>query len=161
MPCHAKCLKRVIFFAISIPVRNCNREAYLRRRRLLRWETGHFAYPKGRSLENNRSSMNLNYHIEPETQFKVKLHYVVHYLHRGTFNHIIPDLQGKEKQKVDAYECNICQKKFKNNVQKGEYPGRGSFVCHLATEHGKILDAMLEDKVYMKNKYRVTRQIDS
>ena len=76
---------------------------------------------------------------------KIKLHYVVHYLHRGTFNDIIPDLEGDEKKKVEAYECNICQKKFRNNVQKGEFSARGSYVCHLATEHGKILNAMKED----------------
>ena len=33
----------------------------------------------------------------------------------------------------------------RNNVQKKEFPGRGSFICHLATEHGKILDVMRAD----------------
>ena len=89
------------------------------------------------------------------TELQIKLHYVVHYLHRGAFDDIIPDLQGKEKQKVDAYECNICQKKFKNNVQRGEFPARGSFVCHLATEHGKILNCMEEDKVCMGKERQV------
>ncbi len=77
---------------------------------------------------------------------KVKLHYVVHYLHRGVFNHIVPELTGEERKRVEGYECNICAKKFKNNVTKGEFPARGSFVCHLATDHGKILDMMRNDK---------------
>ena len=44
---------------------------------------------------------------------KVKLHYVVHYLHRGTFNHVVPELQGADRERVDAYVCNICQKPFR------------------------------------------------
>ena len=32
----------------------------------------------------------------------------------------------------------MCDKKFRNNHSKGEYPARGSFICHWATEHGKV-----------------------
>ena len=46
---------------------------------------------------------------------KVKLHYVVHYLHRGTFNGVVPELHGEDRERVDAYVCNICQKPFREN----------------------------------------------
>jgi hypothetical protein len=91
----------------------------------------------------------------------VKLHYVVHYLHRGAFNHIVPELQGDDRAKVEGYECNVCGKKFKNNVAKSEYPARGSFVCHLATEHGKILDAMRDDtEIDMSNVIELLKTYD-
>ena len=50
---------------------------------------------------------------------KVKLHYVVHYLHRGTFGGVVPELQGSERERVDAYVCNICQKPFRNARRNG------------------------------------------
>ena len=46
---------------------------------------------------------------------KVKLHYVVHYLHRGTFNGVVPELHGEDRERVDAYVCNICQKPFRED----------------------------------------------
>ena len=47
---------------------------------------------------------------------KVKLHYVVHYLHRGTFNGVVPELHGEDRERVDAYVCNICQKPFRDHA---------------------------------------------
>ena len=43
--------------------------------------------------------------------------------------------------------CNILHiiTTFRNNHSKQEYPARGSFICHWATEHGKVLDAMRND----------------
>ena len=58
---------------------------------------------------------------------------------------MVPKLEESDKPRVEAYQCNICNKKFRNNHSKQEYPGRGSFICHLATEHGKIIDAMKDD----------------
>ena len=35
---------------------------------------------------------------------------------------------------------------FRNNHAKREYPARGSIICHWATEHGKVIEAMKADK---------------
>ena len=35
----------------------------------------------------------------------------------------------------------------RNNHSKQEYPARGSFLCHWATEHGKVLEAMRNDNM--------------
>jgi len=76
---------------------------------------------------------------------KISLHYVIHYIKRGIWDSVVPKLEESDKPRVEAYQCNICNKKFRNNHSKQEYPGRGSFICHLATEHGKIIDAMRDD----------------
>lgn len=39
----------------------------------------------------------------------------------------------------------MCSKRFKNYLEKKEYPGRGSSLCHVATDHGRLLKAMLTD----------------
>ena len=58
---------------------------------------------------------------------------------RGTWDHLIPELKTEEeKLKVEGYQCNVCGKKFRNNPTRGEFPARGSFICHWATEHGKV-----------------------
>lgn len=76
---------------------------------------------------------------------KVKLHYVVHYIYRGTWDHIVPE-EGDKEGKIDSYVCNACSnKRFKNYLEKKEYPGRGSALCHIATDHGRLLHAMLND----------------
>ena len=33
---------------------------------------------------------------------KVKLHYVVHYINRGTWDHIVPE-EGEKEGKIDSY----------------------------------------------------------
>jgi len=76
---------------------------------------------------------------------KISLHYVIHYIKRGVWDNVVPKLEEADKPRVEAYQCNICNKKFRNNHSKQEYPGRGSFICHFATEHGKIIDAMRND----------------
>jgi len=82
---------------------------------------------------------------------KVKLHYVVHYMFRGTWDHIIPEEDQNDLGRIEHYQCNLCQRRFRNNHDKKEYPGRGSMLCHVATEHGKLLDAMRnDDKVPMQ-----------
>ena len=55
---------------------------------------------------------------------KVKLHYVVHYLHRGSFDAWVPPAEtDEEKAKVEMYICKLCNRKFRNNLNKKEYPG--------------------------------------
>ena len=77
---------------------------------------------------------------------KVKLHYVVHYIYRGVWDDIVPE-EGDREGKIDSYVCNACNnKRFKNYLEKHEYPGRGSALCHIATDHGRLLSAMLNDK---------------
>jgi len=76
---------------------------------------------------------------------KMCLHYVIHYIKRGTWDKIIPEITEEEKPRIDGYQCNVCNKKFRNNHSRGEYPARGSFICHWATEHGKVVEAMRDD----------------
>jgi len=76
---------------------------------------------------------------------KLSLHYVIHYIKRGVWDCLVPELLETDKPRIDGFQCNICQKKFRNNHSKEEYPARGSFICHFATEHGKIIDAMRND----------------
>ena len=54
---------------------------------------------------------------------KVKLHYVIHYLHRGLFNYLVPEVPEEERDRIDYYTCNICKRKFRNAPAKQEYPG--------------------------------------
>ena len=62
---------------------------------------------------------------------------------------IVPE-EGDKAGKIDCYECQVCDKKFKNSLEKqgpGSSAGRGSAICHVATDHGRLLDALLnEDK---------------
>ena len=74
---------------------------------------------------------------------KLKLHYVVHYMLRGTWSEIVPE--EEDESRIEAYKCNICQKRFKNNYEKKEFPARGSIICHIATDHGRLIDAMKKD----------------
>lgn len=92
---------------------------------------------------------------------KVKLHYVVHYIYRGTWDHIVPE-EGELEGKIDSYICNACtNKRFKNYLEKREYPGRGSSLCHLATDHGRLLHAMLtDDKVDMIEEIKALAKYD-
>lgn len=77
---------------------------------------------------------------------KMKLHYVVHYTFRGTWDHLVPKEKEEDLGKIEVYECLMCKRRFRNNHNKKQYPGRGSMVCHLATEHGQLLKAMRADK---------------
>ena len=74
---------------------------------------------------------------------KLQLHYVVHYLLRGTWNSIVRE--DADECRIECYQCNICKKRFRNNLEKKEYPARGSVLCHLAKDHGHLLQAMEED----------------
>jgi hypothetical protein len=81
---------------------------------------------------------------------KLKLHYVAHYMLRGTWSDIVPE--EVDEGRVEAYKCNICQKRFKNYYEKKEFPARGSVICHIATDHGRLTDAMKnDDKVNMQS----------
>ena len=62
---------------------------------------------------------------------------------RGTWSDIVPE--EVDEGRVEAYKCNICQKKFKNNYDKKEFPARGSVICHIATDHGRLIEAMKND----------------
>jgi len=79
------------------------------------------------------------------TADKLKLHYFVHYMHRGTWDILVPEEKEENLGKIEAYHCNLCPRRFRNNHDKKSYPGRGSIMCHLATEHGHLLKAMRED----------------
>jgi len=48
----------------------------------------------------------------------------------------------EERGLIETYQCLMCPRRFRNNHNKKQYPGRGSMVCHLATEHGQLLKAM-------------------
>lgn len=76
---------------------------------------------------------------------KCKLHYFVHYMHRGTWDKTVPEEKEEDLGKIEAYHCNLCLRRFRNNHEKKSYPGRGSMMCHLDTEHGLLLKAMRED----------------
>jgi DNA-directed RNA polymerase subunit RPC12/RpoP len=76
---------------------------------------------------------------------QIKLHYVVHYRLRGFWEKLVPKEKPEELGKIEVYQCLMCQRRFRNNHNKKQYPGRGSMVCHLATEHGQLLKAMRAD----------------
>jgi len=82
---------------------------------------------------------------------KMCLHYVIHYIKRGTWNKLIPELKEEDKPRIEGLQCNVCAKKFRNNHSRAEYPARGSFICHWATEHGKVVEAMKEDNLVDMN----------
>jgi len=77
---------------------------------------------------------------------RVKLHYIIHYINRGLWDHIIPEEDPIEtERKIESYTCQVCNKVCKNNLEKLEFPGRSTALCHLATDHGRLLKAMIED----------------
>jgi len=80
---------------------------------------------------------------------KFKLHYFVHYMHRGEWDELVPEEKEEDLGKIEAYWCNFdgCGRRFRNNHDKKSYPGRGSIMCHLAAEHGQLIKAMKADKV--------------
>lgn len=83
---------------------------------------------------------------------ELKLHYVIHYMYRGTWDNIVSEEKEDDLGKIELYACNLCERRFKNHHDKKQYPGRGSMLCHLATEHGKLLEAMRkDDKVDMES----------
>lgn len=86
---------------------------------------------------------------------------MVHYIYRGVWDHIVPE-EGEKEGKIDSYVCNACSnKRFKNYLEKREYPGRGSALCHIATDHGRLLNAMLEDeKVDMTEEIKTLAKYD-
>ena len=87
-------------------------------------------------------------HPEDLKAESVKLHYVVHYKENGYWDHIVPE-EGDKAGKIDCYECQVCDKKFKNALEKqgpGSSAGRGSAICHVATDHGRLLEALLNEE---------------
>jgi len=80
---------------------------------------------------------------------KFKLHYFVHYMHRGEWDELVPEEKEEDLGKIEAYWCNFdgCGRRFRNNHDKKSYPGRGSIMCHLAAEHGQLIKAMKADTV--------------
>jgi len=86
---------------------------------------------------------------------KFKLHYFVHYMHRGTWDVLVPEEKEEDLGKIEAYHCNLCPRRFRNNHDKKSYAGRGSIMCHLANEHGKLIIAMrADDKVDMTDEIK-------
>jgi hypothetical protein len=69
---------------------------------------------------------------------------------RGTFDHIAPPEEAGDREgKIDFYTCNVCpNKRFKNNLERDDYPGRLEVLAHVATDHGRLLKAMFDDKDY-------------
>ena len=65
---------------------------------------------------------------------------------RGLWDHIVPEEDPIEtERKIESYTCQVCNKVCKNNLEKLEFPGRSTALCHLATDHGRLLKAMIED----------------
>jgi len=92
----------------------------------------------------------------------VKLHYVVHYKEFGYWDHIVPE-EGDRAGKIDCYECQVCDKKFKNALEKqgpGSSAGRGSSICHVATDHGRLLEALLNEEKDMTSEIEFLAEHD-
>ena len=56
--------------------------------------------------------------------------------------------EGDKAGKIDCYECQVCDKKFKNALEKqgpGSSAGRGSAICHVATGN------FFNNTVFLKN----------
>ena len=66
-------------------------------------------------------------------------------IHQHKWDILVPEEKEENLGKIEAYHCNLCPRRFRNNHDKKSYPGRGSIMCHLATEHGHLLKAMRED----------------
>ena len=82
-----------------------------------------------------------------EIQFHEKK-FLIFYLKffRGLWDHIVPEEDPIEtERKIESYTCQVCNKVCKNNLEKLEFPGRSTALCHLATDHGRLLKAMIED----------------
>ena len=60
--------------------------------------------------------------------------------------------------KIDCYECQACNKKFKNS--SGSSAGRGSAICHIATDHGRLLEALLNEDKDMSKEIEFLAQHD-
>jgi len=54
---------------------------------------------------------------------KIKLHYVVHYTFRGWWDYVVPK-EKEELGKIETYECLLCKRRFRNNHNKKQYPGK-------------------------------------
>lgn len=95
------------------------------------------------------------------TQEKLKLHYILHYMFRGTWNDIVPEDNPEDLGRMETYRCNFCNKEYKNNSSKKVYTARGSILCHLAIDHGKLLEAMKTDtEVNMNSDIDLINQYD-
>ena len=73
---------------------------------------------------------------------QIKMHYVVHYMARGAWDTALPPPSASYAMRIDGYGCRLCGRTFRNNIGKREYPARGSFLCHYAIEHGKLVEAL-------------------
>jgi len=73
---------------------------------------------------------------------QIKMHYVVHYMARGAWDSVLPRPAATDAERIDGYRCRLCGRTFRNNIGKREYPARGSFLCHYAIEHGKLVEAL-------------------
>jgi len=92
---------------------------------------------------------------------KVKLHYLMHYMSRGMWNHIVPKPSQEENMRIIAYICNICGKTFNNKIKK-IFEGWKGFLCHYAIQHGKLIDAMKkESDVDMLEVLDIVKEEDS
>ena len=59
----------------------------------------------------------------------------------------MPDAENDDRF---FYMPNLVGKK--NYYEKKEFPARGSVICHIATDHGRLTDAMKnDDKVNMQS----------
>lgn len=92
---------------------------------------------------------------------KIKLHCVVHYRMRQTFEYILEPPKDDGSCGIESYQCGICNRRFRNNPDKREFPGYGSIMCHLAVEHGLLYKAMKEDtEVDMTEVIGIISQVD-
>merc|ERR1719167_1679361 len=74
-------------------------------------------------------------------------------MHRGFWDELVPEEDQTKLGLIEAYHCTAnpgpggCTRRFRNNHNRKSYPGRGSIICHLATEHGQLLKVMRADTV--------------
>jgi len=71
-------------------------------------------------------------------------HYYQHYLKRKIWDKALPPCDVSSN--IEWFQCKLCDMKFKVKLNEDPAPYRCSFLYHWATYHGKIIDAMQEDR---------------
>ena len=66
-------------------------------------------------------------------------------IHQHTWDILVPEEKEENLGKIEACYFDLCPRRFRNKDDKKSYPGRGSIMCNLTTEHEHLLKAMRED----------------
>jgi len=79
----------------------------------------------------------------------IVLHYYLHYRQAGMWDDVVPPapcVTTTSQSSVESYQCKMCDHKFK--VKRGDESehARTSFLYHYATTHGKLIDAMQQER---------------